>query len=459
MTKRKESFLQGIIYLMTSQVIMKVLGMVYSLYLTNKKGFGDEGNAICMAGFQVYALFLGICSFGVPNSISKMVSESLEIGDEKNCFKIIKIALVVFTTMSFIFCMILYFGAEFISVHILSIDASEDILKILAPSIVFSAVEAVFRGYFNGINKISISARSSVLEQILKTIFTIIFVEKVGELTNFDTVIMAKVSMLSASLATISSFLYSFIKYRKLSKLKISKITQNKSTKRILSEMLSILIPLSITSMFMILENNIDSVTIVRLLKEKIGEIEARKIYGIITSKVNLLLNVPLALNGAVSVSLIPEISRNVVKANNQKFKRNIKFSVLITLIISIPIMIIYMFFSKTIMNILYPNAPRGADLLSLGSLSIVFSCLTQNISGILQGIGDSKTHLYAVMTGMAVKLILNIILISNVNILEKGALISTLVSDTLIFYIMYRKLKWNFKVLKNKSIQKGFEL
>ena len=209
MTKRKESFLQGIIYLMTSQVIMKVLGMVYSLYLTNKKGFGDEGNAICMAGFQVYALFLGICSFGVPNSISKMVSESLEIGDEKNCFKIIKIALVVFTTMSFIFCMILYFGAEFISVHILSIDASEDILKILAPSIVFSAVEAVFRGYFNGINKISISARSSVLEQILKTIFTIIFVEKVGELTNFDTIIMAKVSMLSASLATISSFLYS----------------------------------------------------------------------------------------------------------------------------------------------------------------------------------------------------------------------------------------------------------
>ena len=256
-----------------------------------------------------------------------------------------------------------------------------------------------------------------------------------------------------------SSFLYSFIKYRKLSKLKISKITQNKSTKRILSEMLSILIPLSITSMFMILENNIDSVTIVRLLKEKIGEIEARKIYGIITSKVNLLLNVPLALNGAVSVSLIPEISRNVVKANNQKFKRNIKFSVLITLIISVPIMIIYMFFSKIIMNILYPNAPRGADLLSLGSLSIVFSCLTQNISGILQGIGDSKTHLYAVMTGMAVKLILNIILISNVNILEKGALISTLVSDTLIFYIMYRKLKWNFKVLKNKSVQKGFEL
>ena len=442
MTKRKEGFFQGIIYLMTSQVIMKILGMLYSLYLTNKQGFGDEGNAICMAGFQVYALFLGICSFGVPNTISKMVSESLEIGDEKNCFKILKISLVIFTTLSFIFCLILYFGAEFIATHILSISSSCDILKILAPSIVFSAVESVFRGYFNGINKISISAKSAILEQILKTTFTIIFVEKAGELTNFDTIIMAKASMLSASMATISSFLYSFIKYRKLRKLKISRITESKPTKEILSEMFSILIPISITSMFMILGNNIDSVTIVRLLKSKIGETEARKIYGIITSKVNLLLNVPLALNGAVSVSLIPEISRNVIKGNNNKFKKNIKFSIFITLIISLPIMITYLFFADNIMKILYPNAPRGAELLKLGSLTIVFSCVTQNISGILQGIGDSKTHLYAVIIGMTVKLILNFVLIPNINILEKGALISTLISNIIIFYIMFKTLK-----------------
>ena len=45
--------------------------------------------------------------------------------------------------------MILYFGADFISENILSIPESSDILKILAPSIVFSTTEAVFRGYFN----------------------------------------------------------------------------------------------------------------------------------------------------------------------------------------------------------------------------------------------------------------------------------------------------------------------
>ncbi len=445
-SKRKESFLQGVIYLMVSQIVMKILGMIYSLYLTNKRGFGDEGNAICMAGFQVYALFLGLCSFGVSNAMSKMISESLELGDEKTCSKILKLSLVIFTTIAFGLCFILYFGADFIATNILSISSSSDILKILAPSLVFSTVESVFRGYFNGINKISISAKSSIIEQVLKTIFTIVFVETIGNLTNFNTEIMAKGSMLAASIATISSFLYSFIQYKKVSKTQVFKKTRPKTTKIILTEMFSILIPISITSLLMILENNIDSVTIVRLLKNKIGEIEARKIYGIITSKVNLLLNLPLALNGAISVSLIPEISRNIVKGKNGKVEKSINFSILITLIISIPITLLYMIFADDIMKLLYPNAPKGGSLLRLGAVTIVISCLTQNISGILQGVGNSKTHLYSVAIGMTVKLILNILLISNDRLLENGAIISTLISDTIIFNIMYIKLRKSFE-------------
>ena len=445
MIKRKENFWQGIFYLMTSQIIVKILGMVYSLYLTNKKGFGDEGNAICMSGFQIYALFLGLCSFGVPNSISKMVSENLEIGKEKECFKILKVALIVFTTISFLLCLILYNLSDFIAKKILLIDASEDILKILAPSLVFSAVEAVFRGYFNGVKKISISAKSATIEQVLKTILTIIFVEKIGEFTNFDTVLMAKGSMLAASIATISSFIYCYIKYRQISKIKIEKSEKTKPVRIILKEMFSILIPISITSMFLILQNNIDSITIVRILKDKLGEREARRVYGIISSKVNLLLNLPLALNGSISVSLIPEISRNIIKSDNKKIERNINFSIFITLLISIPVMISYMFFSNIIMKLLFPNAPRGAELLSLGSLTIIFSCLTQNISGILQGIGDSKTHLYSVIIGMIIKFSLNIVLISNDKILEYGAIISSLISNYIIFSIMYKKLKSRF--------------
>ena len=76
---KKETFMQGVITLIFSQLLIKVLGLVYSLYLTNREGFGDKGNGIVAAGYQIYAMLLTISSIGVPNAISKLVSERIAI--------------------------------------------------------------------------------------------------------------------------------------------------------------------------------------------------------------------------------------------------------------------------------------------------------------------------------------------------------------------------------------------
>ena len=71
--------MEGVIVLMLSQVIIKIVGLIYKLYLTNKEGFGDRGNAIYGAAFQIYSLFLTVSSIGVPNAISKLVSERVAV--------------------------------------------------------------------------------------------------------------------------------------------------------------------------------------------------------------------------------------------------------------------------------------------------------------------------------------------------------------------------------------------
>ena len=55
--------MNGVIALMFSQVIVKIVGLIYKLYLTNKENFGDHGNAIYAAGFQIYTIFLTICQY------------------------------------------------------------------------------------------------------------------------------------------------------------------------------------------------------------------------------------------------------------------------------------------------------------------------------------------------------------------------------------------------------------
>ncbi len=93
---KKESFMQGVVALMFSQVLIKLLGLVYKMYLTNREGFGDEGNAIYSGGFYIYALLLTLSSVGIPNAISKLVSERIAVGDNKSANRVFKIAFVTF---------------------------------------------------------------------------------------------------------------------------------------------------------------------------------------------------------------------------------------------------------------------------------------------------------------------------------------------------------------------------
>ena len=102
--------MEGVIVLMFSQVIIKIVGLIYKLYLTNKEGFGDKGNAIYGAAFQIYAIFLTISSIGVPNAISKLVSAKVAIGDNKGAYRIFKIAFVIFGLLGFVGSTILFFG-------------------------------------------------------------------------------------------------------------------------------------------------------------------------------------------------------------------------------------------------------------------------------------------------------------------------------------------------------------
>ena len=150
---KKEGFMQGVLALMCSQVIIKILGLIYSMYLTNRKGFGDNGNAIYMSGYQIYAMLLTLSSIGVPNAISKLVSEKLAVGDRKGADRIFKIAFVTFAFIGFCGTLFLFVGANVIANVWLQIPEAEYTLMTLSPAIFFVSISSVIRGYFNRTSK------------------------------------------------------------------------------------------------------------------------------------------------------------------------------------------------------------------------------------------------------------------------------------------------------------------
>ncbi|MBO6243152.1 MAG: oligosaccharide flippase family protein [Clostridia bacterium] len=287
---RKETFMQGVITLIFSQVLIKILGLVYTLYLTNREGFGDKGNGIVAAGYQIYAMLLTISSIGVPSAISKLVSERIAVGDHKGAHRIFKIAFATFAVIGLIGSFILFFGAHLIANNWLEIPEAEMTLVALSPAIFFVAISSVMRGYFNARQNIRATARSQSIEQVFKTALTIILVEIIAIMSHASTEWMAGGATLATTLATFAGFGYMYLYYRTIRKEVANEIKQTvnykyERVKDIIKKVLLVSFPIALTAIMSSLNKNIDSFTVVRSLKQFMSEDMALSQYGILRWK------------------------------------------------------------------------------------------------------------------------------------------------------------------------------
>lgn len=393
---KKETFMQGVITLIFSQVLIKVLGLVYNLYLTNKEGFGDKGNGIVSAGYQIYAMLLTLSSIGVPNAISKLVSERVAVGDHKGAHRVFKIAFATFSLIGLIGTLLLFLGASTIANYWLQIPEAEMTLVALSPSVFFVAVSAIMRGYFNGIKNVRATARSQTIEQMFKTALTITIVEMIAIASKSSTEWMAGGATLATTLATMSGLGYLYIYYKKIKKeiaLEIKSTVNYKyeRVRTIISKILYVSIPIALTAIMSSLSKNIDSFTVVRSLKRFMSESMAISQYGILGGKVETLICLPLSINVAFATVLVPEISAAKARKDNKTITKKTSFSLLVSMLIGLPCTVGMCIFARPILELLYPKASEGAQILQISSLTIIFTILGQTINGALQGYGKLK--------------------------------------------------------------------
>lgn len=467
MKTKKESFMSSVLILMISQVLIKILGLIYKLYLTNREGFGDKGNAIYSSGFQIYALFLTISSIGIPGALAKLVSEKIAIGDTKGAHRIFKIAFVTFGLIGFLSSTILFLGAGYISNTLLQIPEAELTLVALSPSIFFVSISCVIKGYFTGRENLKVTANSHTLEQFFKTVLSVIIVEMVALTTGTDTTIMAAGANLATTLATVLCFLYLYKYYSKMRKeiaFELKRATKNKRTRIIktIKQILSVSIPMSMTAILGTINKNIDSMTVVRGLRSFLPEEQAKIQYGILSGKVDTLVTLPMSLNMAFATALVPSISSSKAIGDIETIRKRVLFSMLISMLIGMPCMIIMILFAKQILELLFPNATSGAFIYQISCLGIIFIVLEQTISGALHGLGKMLTPAIALGIGVIIKFILNMYLIP-INPSDfflggtAGAAISTVVCHAVALTIEFKILSKNInlKLDKNKFIVK----
>ncbi len=454
-TKKGTSFMKNVLILMFAQIMVKVLGLIYKFVITNFEGFGDTGLGYYSAGYQIYSVLLALSSIGIPSVISKLVSERMAIGDSKGAQRIFRICMTFFVGLGTIFSIGLFFGAEYIATAIFNVPDTKYVMQVLAPAIAFVAASATFRGYFAGLNDMKPTSYSQIIEQFLNCVLSITFVYA---LIGKEPYIMAAGGNLSTTLAILLTFVY-LIAYYKRKKLKIDKNQEspeeNLTTGQLLKKILVISIPVTISSVISVVNPLIDTGTVSNCIQTAFAsmypikeELEAFAMSRTgILSKVDTLVNLPTAINVAFSTALTPAIAAALAKKDKKTASKRMTFSIFASLLIVLPCTAGFMALAQPILNLIYPSANDGAEVLMIFSIPMIFIALNQTINGGLYGLNKTYVPAIALAVGAVTKFVLNIILISNPNIEIMGAGISSIVCQLIAFLITFTVLRKNIKL------------
>lgn len=459
MEKQKSTlFMSSVLTILGSQLVVKITGLLYRLVIINIDGFGDLGNGFYNAGFQIYTMLLSLSSVGIPGAISKLVSAEVAVGNRRRAYEIFRTALLLFFLIGTVCSAAMYLGADFLALYVIRMDGVQGTLRALSPAVLFVCLSSVVRGYFMGLGNVNATSRSQMLEQLVKSVLTILFVLA---LTGYSAEVMSAGANLATSVAAASSAVYLMIFYFRSKERRMVPARECDSSGQgffmgLCRTILALSAPISLASIITSVGRVIDTGTISRGIAAAFAagipgqagipsaaelNDEAVRLAGML-SKSDSLLNLPLALNIAFATVLVPTVSAAVASGRRAEAKEKVEFSLLISVLLILPCSAGLIVLAEPIYQMIYPHAPQGWQLLQIASVGMIFVALNQTLNGSLQGLGKVSVPAKALLFGVAAKVALNLILIRIPEVNIYGAPIASAVCYLIASLICFSELK-----------------
>jgi stage V sporulation protein B len=423
----KQTTAKGFTILSTAGIINKLLALVYLPIQTMV--VADYGNGIISAGYKIYIFMFAVSNAGIPVAISKLVSEETAKGNYRDSQRILKVAGAMLFGLGILCSLSMALGAHWISQQV---EVPEAYLTILAlsPTMLFTAISASFKGYFQGRLNIIPTAISQVLEQALNSLLTIVFVTL---LIRYGVEIAAAGTTIGTSVGALGGALFLiYIYYRNRKKI-YNEINESKyngpyMTKWEIARKIFIFsFPMIVGIIAINTSDLIDlKFGVGRIIAGGIDSIRAYELYGIFTNQFQKILNLPLAVTAALPAVLIPAVSTAVALKDNDTLNRKITESFKAMLLIVIPSATILALLPKPIITLVFFKYNSGSDLMMMGSWIIILLAVIYIQTATLTGIGRPYIPPINMLIGLSVKAIINYNLIAVPQINIKGAIIGT---------------------------------
>ena len=486
--RKKQSLLTGAGVLAIAAVLVKIIGAVYKIPLMSL--LTPEGNGYFQGAYAIYNPLYAISMAGLPIAVAKMVSQSIENGRIRDAQRIFHVAQKLFFVVGLTGTLVLMLIAYPYSVLVKSPMNYVSVLAV-APCIMFCCMMSSFRGYYEGLNNMTPTGVSQVIEAAVKFAFglsatyvcfnhwintyhkeavngvaTVFGVEVHNEAEALSVMYpyAAAVAIVGVTLGSMLGLLYLFIRYKRkgfgFTREELVNSPEADSDKNLRKALIRIAAPIALSSVVLNISNMIDDLTIRSRLayaiesggdtvknmyqaaltaSQTLDEGINNYLYGTHAAVLNIKNLIP-TITLTLGISAIPVLAAAWARKNKTDIKKAIETVLRVTMMIAMPAGFGIAAIPGPILSIIYSSQPEmipvAEPMLRVYGLGIFLFAATSPMTNMLQAVGRMDIPIKSIAIGSCAKVLLNFILIGNPEININGAPISTTVCYIIIFAI-----------------------
>lgn len=421
----RQSFFKGALILTIAGLLSRVIGAISRIPLTRL--IGSEGIGLFEMAYPVYGLMLVISTAGIPVAISKLVAEKVAEGDRKGVQKVFRLALGILSISGLVFSLLLGFKARYLAENVLGDPRSYYSILAIAPAVFLVAVMSAFRGFFQGLQVMTPTAISQVVEQMMRAI------TMVGLAVVLMPLGLPRASAGAAFGATtgaVVGLMVLIIIYGRNKAKLLQEIPQRcqKSDSRcaLARRIVTLSVPITLGFLAKPMMHLINAVIVPsRLQTAGFSVAMSTALYGQLTGMALVLIEFPTIFTTSLASSLVPAMSEAQAKHNVTLVQVRVQQALRFTLLLGLPSFVGLYTLAPQICTFLFGVPEAGIPLRYL-SVAVLFTCLGETTGGILNGLGKTILPARNLLIGVVVNVVVSFWLTAIPKYGIKGAALGT---------------------------------
>ena len=435
MRKIENIFLKSTFILIISGFLTKILGFVIRIIYT--RIIGEVGVSLYSIATPTYSLLLTISTLAIPTAISKLIAESAS--KHQRSLKILTSSAAIILSINFILIIIMLFTSKFIASNLLQEERCYPILIAMALTLPFVSISSVFKGYFYGKQNMIPHATSNVIEQIVRLIIIYLVLPKLMNISIIAAVVGLILLTIISEISSIIVFLFFLPKKIHLNK---QEMKPNFATTK---SILDISLPTVSSRIIGNIGYFFEPIILTNLLLiSGYGNNYILTEYGAYNAYALSLLTMPSFFISAISMSILPEISKFYALRNSRMIKKRIKQGLIFALVIGLFFSSIIFIFRDNLLYALY-HTTHGSNYIKILAPIFVLFYLEGVLTSSLQALNKAKITMNISLVGVLIKLLV-LAIFSLCHIGIYSLVISEIVN---IFFVVGTNIYYLKKIIK----------